>query len=42
LLKTCNTWVAEALQTAGLPVWPGLVITAAQLGEQIAKIKDPQ
>ncbi|HEX9787875.1 MAG TPA: DUF2459 domain-containing protein [Candidatus Binatia bacterium] len=40
LLNTCNTWVAEALQTAGLPVWPGLVITAGQLAEQIAKIKD--
>jgi uncharacterized protein (TIGR02117 family) len=39
LLKTCNTWVAEALQTAGLPIWPGLVMTSGQLADQIAKIK---
>ena len=40
LLNTCNTWVAEGLQTAGLPVWPGLVITAGQLADQLAKIKE--
>jgi uncharacterized protein (TIGR02117 family) len=39
VLNTCNTWVAEGLQTAGLPVWPGLVITAGQLADQLAKIK---
>ncbi|MGH7798949.1 MAG: DUF2459 domain-containing protein [Candidatus Binatia bacterium] len=39
LLKTCNTWVAESLQTAGLPVSPGLIITAGQLADQIAEIK---
>jgi uncharacterized protein (TIGR02117 family) len=39
LLKTCNTWVAEALQTAGLPVSPRLVITAGQLGDRIANIE---
>lgn len=40
LSRTCNTWVAEALQTAGLPVWPGLVITAGQLGEQIDQFQE--
>lgn len=40
LSKTCNTWVAEALQTAGLPVWPGLVITAEQLGDQITQLQE--
>jgi len=42
LLNTCNTWVAEALQTAGLPVSPSLVITAGQLGDRIANIKRPR
>ena len=42
LLKTCNTWVAEALEAAGLPVWPGLVITAGQLADQIVKVTDAQ
>lgn len=36
LLKTCNTWVAEALQAAGLPVVPGQVITSGNLAAQIA------
>jgi uncharacterized protein (TIGR02117 family) len=40
LLNTCNTWVAEALEHAGLPVWPGLVITAGQLADQLAKIRE--
>jgi uncharacterized protein (TIGR02117 family) len=40
ILNTCNTWVAEALKAAGLPVFPGLVISAAQLGEQLDKIQD--
>jgi uncharacterized protein (TIGR02117 family) len=35
LLRTCNTWVAEALNTAGLPINPGYVITAANLGNQV-------
>ena len=39
LLNTCNTWVAEALATAGLPVSPGFVITTGQLADQIAAIK---
>jgi uncharacterized protein (TIGR02117 family) len=38
LLNTCNTWVARALQTAGLPVTPAGVITAGKLGDQLEKI----
>ncbi len=38
LTNTCNTWVAAALQFAGLPVSPGLVLTAAQLSEQLDEI----
>lgn len=38
--NTCNTWVARALEIAGLPVFPGLVISAAQLGDQLEKLKD--
>ncbi|HZD42042.1 MAG TPA: DUF2459 domain-containing protein [Terriglobales bacterium] len=36
--KTCNTWVAAALEFAGVPVSPGLVLTAAQLAEQLDEI----
>jgi uncharacterized protein (TIGR02117 family) len=35
LLRTCNTWVAEALSAAGLPINPGYVITAGNLGKQV-------
>jgi uncharacterized protein (TIGR02117 family) len=35
LLRTCNTWVAEALQYAGLPISSGFVITAANLGRRV-------
>ena len=35
LLRTCNTWVAEALSSAGLPIRPGYVITAANLSHQL-------
>jgi uncharacterized protein (TIGR02117 family) len=41
LLNTCNTWVAQTLETAGLPVSASRVITAGQLAEQIDKIKTP-
>jgi uncharacterized protein (TIGR02117 family) len=34
-LRTCNTWVAEALSAAGLPISPGYVITAGNLGNQV-------
>ncbi|HEX7231752.1 MAG TPA: DUF2459 domain-containing protein [Candidatus Binatia bacterium] len=39
LWKTCNTWVAEALASAGFPIAPSFVITAGQLSEQISKVK---
>ncbi|MGE5220120.1 MAG: DUF2459 domain-containing protein [Chloroflexota bacterium] len=39
LMKTCNAWIASALEFAGLPVSPGMILTAAQLGVQIDKIK---
>ena len=38
LLRTCNTWVAEALSTAGLAITPGYVITAGSLGNQLRSI----
>ena len=38
LLRTCNGWVAEALESAGLPIAPSYVITAGQLAEQIGKL----
>ncbi len=37
-LRTCNTWVAEALSSAGLPVSPGYVITAGNLGNQVRSL----
>ena len=39
LTNTCNTWVAQTLETAGLPISANRVITAGQLSEQIDKIK---
>jgi uncharacterized protein (TIGR02117 family) len=39
LLKTCNTWVAEALNSAGLPVAPGHVMTANSLATQLTGIE---
>jgi uncharacterized protein (TIGR02117 family) len=35
VLKTCNTWVAEAFSAAGLPVRPGYVFTAGNLAAQM-------
>lgn len=35
LLRTCNTWVAEALSSAGLPISPGYAITAGSLSNQV-------
>jgi uncharacterized protein (TIGR02117 family) len=39
LINTCNTWVAQTLETAGLPVSASRVITAGQLAEQIERIR---
>jgi uncharacterized protein (TIGR02117 family) len=35
LLRTCNTWTAEALEQAGLPIASGFVISAGQLQRQL-------
>jgi uncharacterized protein (TIGR02117 family) len=35
LLRTCNTWIAEAFQAAGLPVQPAYVYTAGSLAGQL-------
>ena len=38
LLKTCNTWTARALRSAGLPVTPLAAVTAANLMDQARKL----
>ena len=38
VLRTCNTWVAEALASASLPISPGTVLTAGSLASQLAVI----
>ncbi|MGH7829202.1 MAG: DUF2459 domain-containing protein [Candidatus Binatia bacterium] len=35
LFRNCNTWVAEALHAAGLPMNPAHVITAANLSHRV-------
>jgi uncharacterized protein (TIGR02117 family) len=35
LFRNCNTWVAEALQAAGLSMSPGHVVTAGNLSHQV-------
>jgi uncharacterized protein (TIGR02117 family) len=35
LFRTCNTWVAEALLSAGLPLNPAMAFTAGNLSRQI-------
>lgn len=39
VLKTCNTWVAQALAAGGIPVSPGAVITASQLGAELEQLR---
>ena len=38
LLKTCNTWVAESLKSAGLAISPGQVVTAESLAAQLSGV----
>ena len=38
ILRTCNTWVAEALESAGLPILPRMVLTAGNLASQVAPL----
>lgn len=35
LFRTCNTWVAEALRSAGLPIRPAYAVTAGNLSYQV-------
>ena len=35
ILRTCNTWIAESLKSAGLDISPRYVITAASLARQV-------
>jgi uncharacterized protein (TIGR02117 family) len=37
LFRTCNTWVAEALQAAGLPIAPAYAFTAGNLSYQVKR-----
>jgi len=39
LLRTCNTWVAEALEQAGLSISPTFVVTAGNLQSQLSAAK---
>jgi uncharacterized protein (TIGR02117 family) len=39
ILRTCNTWAAEALKSAGLDISPGYVITAASLARQVRRYR---
>jgi uncharacterized protein (TIGR02117 family) len=39
--RTCNTWVAEALEAAGIPVFPESVVTAGSLASQLAELEPP-
>jgi len=41
IFRTCNTWVAEALRAAGLPVNSHYVITAGSLSDQLRPIAIP-
>ncbi len=41
LFRTCNTWVAEALEAAGIPVFPESVVTAGSLASQLAELEPP-
>ena len=40
ILRSCNTWVAEALQSAGLPVEPSFVIIASNLNRELANLDE--
>lgn len=38
LFRNCNTWVAEALHAAGLPIAPAYAVTAGNLRYQVQKL----
>jgi uncharacterized protein (TIGR02117 family) len=35
ILRTCNTWIADSLKSAGLDISPRYIITAASLARQV-------
>lgn len=39
LLRTCNTWIAEALEQAGLSISSTFVVTAGNLQSQLSAVK---
>jgi uncharacterized protein (TIGR02117 family) len=41
IFRNCNTWVAEALQFAGLPITPGYAFTAGNLISQVKRLSAP-
>lgn len=41
IFRNCNTWVAEALRAAGLPVKPSYAMTAGAVMAQISRIATP-
>jgi len=41
LFRTCNTWVASALNAAGLPVHPSFSVTAGSLSRQVQPLALP-
>lgn len=41
LFRTCNTWVAEALRSAGLPITSAYAITAGNLMSQVQQLSAP-
>jgi Protein of unknown function (DUF2459) len=38
LLYTCNTWIADALRAAGLPITPVYAMTAGNLMWQVSRL----
>ena len=38
LLNTCNTWIADALRAAGLPITPAYAMTAGNLMWQVRRL----
>ena len=41
ILRTCNSWVAEALAAAGAPVSPRWVITSGNLADELEALSKP-
>lgn len=41
LFNTCNTWIADALRAAGVPITPARAITAGGLLRQLRRLEPP-